>query len=135
MNCDNIGRSVSHLCQCTPCILAALGISSSQPNFIRHKSWRIFLAVRTKGAAKLKGSNTVPLLPPALAPLLPFLRFRLQNLNAVLLDLNETSPPILQSLAFFQHGSLRFQFYNTCYFLGSGDKKGRSATSARAGST
>ena len=57
VNCDNLGRSISHLCQRTP---YSVGILSSQLNFIQHRSWRIFLAVSTKGAAKPKGSKTVP---------------------------------------------------------------------------
>ena len=56
---DSIGRSISHFCQCT---LYSRGISLSQPNFILQRSCRIFLAVRTKGAAKPKGSNTDPIM-------------------------------------------------------------------------
>ena len=51
VNCDNLGRSVIHLCQRT---LYSVGISSSQLNFIRHRSWRISLAVSAKGVAKPK---------------------------------------------------------------------------------
>ena len=57
VNCDNFGRSVSQLCQRA---LYSVGISSSQLNFIRCRSWRIFLVVNTKGATKPKGSKTDP---------------------------------------------------------------------------
>ena len=56
---DSIGRSMSHFCQRT---LYSKGISSSQPNFILQRSCRIFLAVRTNGAAKPKGLNTDPIM-------------------------------------------------------------------------
>ena len=56
---DSIGRSTSHFCQRT---LYSGGISSYQPNFILQRSCRIFLAVRTNGAAKPKGSNTDPIM-------------------------------------------------------------------------
>ena len=61
---ENFKRSANQLPQLE---LSSSGISSSQPNLMRHRSWRISFAVRTKNAWKPKGSKILPVtdrIPP-----------------------------------------------------------------------
>ena len=52
---ESFGRSANQLSQRE---LYSSGISLSHPYLMRHRSWRIYFAVRTKNARKPKGSKT-----------------------------------------------------------------------------
>ena len=54
---ESFGRSTNQLSQRE---LHSSGISSSHPTLIRHRSWRISFAVRTKNAWKPKGLKILP---------------------------------------------------------------------------